>query len=114
MLYDLGPRARHVYGVLLEQIRSGALAPGTRLPPHTQLAETFQVAGIAAEALDGTTPLATRRAILQRLHTGTTRVVANCAVLTEGFDEDVSEVLVCYSLGVYETQSNPQATRVIA
>ena len=29
-------------------------------------------------------------------------------------NEDVSEVLVCYSLGVYETQSNPQATRVIA
>jgi len=28
--------------------------------------------------------------------------------------KDVSEVLVCYSLGVYETQSNPQATRVIA
>jgi hypothetical protein len=28
--------------------------------------------------------------------------------------EDVSEVLVCYALGVYETQSNPQATRVIA
>ena len=28
--------------------------------------------------------------------------------------EDVSEVLVYYFLGVYETQSNPQATRVIA
>jgi hypothetical protein len=28
--------------------------------------------------------------------------------------EDVSEVLVCYALGVYETQSNPRATRVIA
>jgi len=28
--------------------------------------------------------------------------------------EDVSEVLVCYSLGVYETQSNPQANRVIS
>jgi hypothetical protein len=27
---------------------------------------------------------------------------------------DVSEVLVCYSLGVYEMQSNPQANRVIA
>jgi peptide/nickel transport system substrate-binding protein len=27
---------------------------------------------------------------------------------------DVSEVLVCYALGVYETQSNPQANRVIA
>jgi superfamily II DNA or RNA helicase len=51
------------------------------------MAETFRAAGIAAEALDGTTPLATRRAILQRLHAGETRVVANCAVLTEGFDE---------------------------
>src|SRR5262249_28722900 len=51
------------------------------------MAETFCAAGIAAEALDGTTPLATRRTILQRLHTGATRVVANCAVLTEGFDE---------------------------
>ena len=28
--------------------------------------------------------------------------------------EDVSEVWVCYALGVYETQSNPQANRVIA
>jgi hypothetical protein len=26
--------------------------------------------------------------------------------------EDVSEVLVCYSLGVYESQSNPQRNRV--
>jgi ATP-dependent helicase IRC3 len=51
------------------------------------MAATFCAAGIAAEALDGTTPLATRRAILQRLHTEATRVVANCAVLTEGFDE---------------------------
>jgi len=28
--------------------------------------------------------------------------------------EDVSEVLVCYALGVYKTQSNPQVNRVIA
>jgi len=27
-------------------------------------------------------------------------------------EEDVSEVLVCYSLGVYESQSNPQRNRV--
>jgi predicted site-specific integrase-resolvase len=33
---------------------------------------------------------------------------------SDGLIEDVSEVLVCYSLGVYETQSNPQANRVIA
>jgi hypothetical protein len=40
-----------------------------------------------------------------------------CVVSCHGagrFAGDVSEVLVCYSLGVYETQSNPQATRVIA
>src|SRR5712671_6789815 len=58
------------------------------------MAETFCAAGIAAEALDATTPLATRRAILQRLHTGATRVVANCAVLTEGFDEPSVDCII--------------------
>src|SRR6267378_1786590 len=58
------------------------------------MADTFRTAGIPAEALDGTTPLATRRAILQRLHTGATRVVANCAVLTEGFDEPSVDCII--------------------
>jgi ATP-dependent helicase IRC3 len=58
------------------------------------MAETFWTAGIPAEALDATTPLATRRAILQRLHTGATRVVANCAVLTEGFDEPSVDCII--------------------
>src|SRR2546425_5552396 len=58
------------------------------------MAETFRSAGIPAEALDGTTSLATRRAILQRLHTGETRVVANCAVLTEGFDEPSVDCII--------------------
>jgi superfamily II DNA or RNA helicase len=58
------------------------------------MAETFRTAGIPAEALDGTTALATRRAILQRLHTGETRVVANCAVLTEGFDEPSVDCII--------------------
>src|SRR5205814_4998368 len=58
------------------------------------MAETFCAAGVAAEALDGTTPLATRRAILRRLHTGETRVVANCAVLTEGFDEPSVDCII--------------------
>jgi ATP-dependent helicase IRC3 len=58
------------------------------------MAATFCAAGIAAEALDGTTPLPTRRAILQRLHTGATRVVANCAVLTEGFDEPSVDCII--------------------
>jgi superfamily II DNA or RNA helicase len=58
------------------------------------MAATFQRAGIPAEALDGTTPLATRHAILQRLRTGATRVVANCAVLTEGFDEPSVDCII--------------------
>jgi len=58
------------------------------------MADTFRQAGIPAEALDGTTPLATRRAILRRLHTGETRVVANCAVLTEGFDEPSVDCII--------------------
>jgi MerR family transcriptional regulator, light-induced transcriptional regulator len=44
MMYDLGPRARQVYDVLLDRIRSGELASGTRLPAHTELAITFSVA----------------------------------------------------------------------
>jgi superfamily II DNA or RNA helicase len=67
------------------------------------MADTFRTAGIPAEALDGTTPLATRRAILQRLHTGATRVVANCAVLTEGFDEPSVDCIII----AHPTQSAP-------
>ena len=51
------------------------------------MAESFESAGVRAEALDGQTPDEERRAILRRLHSGETQVVANCAVLTEGFDE---------------------------
>lgn len=53
---------------------------------HT-MAATFADASIAAEALDGETPADERRAILHRFHTGDTKVLSNCSVLTEGFDE---------------------------
>jgi superfamily II DNA or RNA helicase len=51
------------------------------------MADAFRAAGLAAEALDGTTPAAARQATLERLRTGATQVLANCALLTEGFDE---------------------------
>jgi ATP-dependent helicase IRC3 len=51
------------------------------------MAEAFRERGVAAEAVDGSLPLEERRAVLARLRTGETQVVANCAVLTEGFDE---------------------------
>src|ERR671926_311693 len=80
----------------LETLLLAANAPAQVLAAFQAhaVAATFGAAGIAAEALDGSTPLALRRAILQRLHTGETRVVANCAVLTEGFDEPSVDCII--------------------
>ncbi len=50
------------------------------------IVQQFRSAGIRAEHLDGTTPPAERDAILARLENGTTQVVSNCDVLTEGWD----------------------------
>lgn len=50
------------------------------------MAAAFGAAGYAADALDGTTPADDRRAMLTRLHAGTTTLIANCGVLTEGVD----------------------------
>jgi hypothetical protein len=52
------------------------------------MVDAFQVEGdVPVEALDGTTPIEARRAILQRFHRGDTMVVSNCLVLGEGYDE---------------------------
>jgi superfamily II DNA or RNA helicase len=60
---------------------------------HT-VARVFSDAGIAAEALDGSTPYEHRREILDRLRTGQTRVVVNVGVLSEGWDEPSLECIV--------------------
>lgn len=46
----------------------------------------FIEAGVTAEHVSGDTPEQERADILARLRSGETRVVSNCAVLTEGFD----------------------------
>lgn len=51
------------------------------------IAERFRAAGVAAEHLDGETPTAERDAILRRVELGQTRVVVNCGVLCEGWDQ---------------------------
>jgi hypothetical protein len=60
---------------------------------HT-VARVFSDAGIAAGALDGSTPYEHRREILDRLRTGHTRVVVNVGVLSEGWDEPSLECIV--------------------
>jgi superfamily II DNA or RNA helicase len=58
------------------------------------MADTLQRDGIAAEALSGETPLEARQAMLKRLKAGETQIVANCAVLTEGFDEPSVDCII--------------------
>jgi DNA repair protein RadD len=54
---------------------------------HSQtLAEAFRSQGVPAEHLDGTTRQDEREAMLERLRSGETLVLSNCAVLTEGWD----------------------------
>src|SRR5690606_27250978 len=47
---------------------------------HSQeIAAAFRAAGVRAEHVDGTTPAREREAILQRVRSGETTVVCNCA-----------------------------------
>ncbi|MGW4641827.1 DEAD/DEAH box helicase [Sphaerisporangium sp. NPDC004334] len=72
---------------------------GIAFTPTVATAETLagdlRAQGISAEPIDGTMHRDDRGAVLERLRTGKTQVVTNCAVLTEGFDEpSVSCVLM--------------------
>jgi ATP-dependent helicase IRC3 len=58
------------------------------------MADTFSDAGLSAAAIDGGMPLAERRDILQRFACGDLRIVVNCMVLTEGFDEPSIDAIV--------------------
>jgi ATP-dependent helicase IRC3 len=64
--------------------------PGVVFAPSVDSANAFAEdlndAGIPAEVVVGTTPLEDRKAIYQRVYDGTTQVLVNCMVLTEGFD----------------------------
>lgn len=44
MMYDFGPQTRRVYAAMRDRIVGGELAPGTKLPSHTDLASAFGVA----------------------------------------------------------------------
>jgi superfamily II DNA or RNA helicase len=60
------------------------------------LAEAFRVAGVTAAAVDGTTPKDERARILGDFRAGAIQIVANCQVLTEGFDAPGTNcILMC-------------------
>lgn len=60
---------------------------------HTQAAY-FSEMGIPAKAVDGSTKKEERRAILKAFKAGELRVLANCQVLTEGFDAPETSCVV--------------------
>lgn len=69
----------------------------------------FVEAGVTAEHLDGETPTADRDAILGRLERGETRVVSNCGVLCEGWDQPSVKCCILArptkSMGLYLQQA---------
>lgn len=65
--------------------RSGVLFAPTVEAAYT-FAEELNAVGIKTEVVHGALEAKERRAILSRLESGETQVVANCMVLTEGFD----------------------------
>ena len=85
----------HVVEAYLEHAngrKALAFTPGVKLAHD--MADAFRDAGIVAEALDGGTPMEERRDILRRLRDGEIKVVANCAVLSEGFDEPSVDCII--------------------
>jgi DNA repair protein RadD len=67
-----------------ERRRTVAFAVGVQHSVHIK--NEFINAGVRAEHLDGSTPIADREAILARLKSGETEIVSNCMVLCEGWD----------------------------
>jgi superfamily II DNA or RNA helicase len=53
----------------------------------TSLAEMFKAQGVSTTWVSGETPLSLRRVFLEKLRSGEIKVVVNCMVFTEGFDE---------------------------
>ncbi|MBI5478857.1 MAG: DEAD/DEAH box helicase [Deltaproteobacteria bacterium] len=62
---------------------------------HAQaVAAVFSASGIAAEAVWGDMPKADRAAALERFRSGAGRVLTNCNLLTEGFDEPTVDCIL--------------------
>jgi len=59
-----------------------------------QVADEFNAVGVAAGMVHGGTPADERRQLLQDYSAGRLQVLANCAVLTEGYDEPRTDCVV--------------------
>ncbi len=98
-LGQLGEAGKQIVGDVVERYLEHA--PGKRavlfacnIEHSKSMAAAFVLAGVAAEHLDGMTPVEERAAILKRLETGETKVLSNFGVCTEGWDMPSIEVVI--------------------
>ena len=77
-----------------------AIAFALHIKAATEFCDQFKDAGIASELVTGTTPGGERAAILNRYKDGTTRVLWNVGIATEGFDHrPTSCVILARNIG---------------
>lgn len=93
-LHDaLAPKAiARAYVEHASQRKAIVFCPGVAI--GYEVAEAFRSEGVAAVAFDGKTDKDERRRILAEFKRGGYRVVVNCGVLTEGFDEPSVECVI--------------------
>jgi superfamily II DNA or RNA helicase len=58
------------------------------------LRDEFRIAGVAAEHIDAKTPLPERKRIVADFKAGVVKVLTNCMIFTEGFDEPSASCLI--------------------
>jgi superfamily II DNA or RNA helicase len=83
----------HAWPSGADRPRQGVLFAPTVASAHA-FAEAFDKAGIVAEAIEGNTDSEDRALIYKRYEAGEIDVLANCMVLTEGWDAPWAEVAV--------------------
>lgn len=71
-----------------------AVAFAVNIEHSRHIVQQFQLAGIAAEHVDGTMDTTTRDAAIQRFITGETLVLSNCELFGEGFDVPAIETVI--------------------
>lgn len=87
-----------VGGIVEHWFRLGQSRPtivftsGVKHSAHLQ--REFRAAGVEAEHIDASTPLEDRKRIIAGFRSGKIRVLCNCMIFTEGFDEPSASCLV--------------------
>ena len=66
----------------------------TNISHSRHIVESFKAVGVTAEHLDCYTPEDERRAILNRVSSGDTKIISNVSVLAEGWDCPIVEVMI--------------------